>query len=185
MTNRLEKHQCHSSTTLTMTIMALLCFWIGLPVRDADAQQMQQISFKTPSGDSKYTQQVNIEVGDLPNHIIRIFEVHRIYPTNAPVINGLKLVEEWGRGAADYMDGNGNAYVYDEYVMENGDKFFARSVFVTQRTSGIINATQVGYITSGTGKLAGMHGIIRVSVNFDPKTGFNEIETKIEYTPGK
>jgi len=181
----LEKHQRHLSTTLTMTTMALLYFGIGLPARDADAQQKQQITSKTPSEDSKYTQQLNIEVGDLPNHIIRFFEVHRIYPTNAPLINGLKLVEEWGRGAADYIDGNGNAYVYDEYVMENGDKFFARSVFVTERTSGIINATQVGYITSGTGKLAGMHGIIRVSVNFDPKTGFNEIETKLEYTTGK
>jgi len=30
-----------------------------------------------------------------------------------------------------------------------------------------------------------MRGIIRVSVNFDPKTGFNEIETNIEYTTNK
>lgn len=156
-----------------------------MTARDADAKQKQQISFRTLSGDSKYTQQLNIETGDVPNHIVRIFEIHRIYTTNAPLINGLKLVEAWGRGAADYIDGNGNAYVYDEYVMENGDKFFARSVFVTQRTSGRLKATQVGHITSSTGKLAGMHGIIRVTVNFDPKTGFNEIETNIEYITDK
>jgi hypothetical protein len=113
------------------------------------------------------------------------FEVHRVYPINAPVIGGLKLVEEWGRDAADYVDGNGDAYVYDEYVMENGDRFFARSVFVTQRASGRLSATQLGRITSATGKLAGLHGIARVSVNFDPKTGFNEIETNTEYTIGK
>ena len=161
MPSHLGKHQSHLSIMRTMTVMALLCLGIALPAGHADAQQKQQISFKTPSENSKYTQQLNIEVGDLPKHIVRIFEIHRIYPGNGPLINGLKLVEEWGRGAADYLDGNGNAYVYDEYVMENGDRFFARSVFVTQRTSESINATQVGHITSGTGKLAGMHGIIQ------------------------
>ena len=178
-----EKYQSNASIVWTMTLIALLC--LGVSAQEAQAQQKQYISFKTPSKDSKYTQQVNIEVGDLQKHIVRIFEVHRIYPTDGPVIDGLKLVEEWGRGAADYIDGNGNAYVYDEYVMENGDKFFARSVFVTQRTSESINATQVGYITSGTGRLTGIRGIIRVTVNFEPKTGFNEIETDIEYTTDK
>jgi len=104
-----------------------------------NAQQRQQITFKTPSEDSKYTRQLNIEVGDLPNHIIRFFEVHRIYPTNAPLINGLKLVEEWGRGAADYIDGNGNAYVYDEYVMENGDKAPRRALRNKDRSSKVVS----------------------------------------------
>jgi len=185
MPSHLEKHPSFLSITWTMIVAALLCFGIGLPSGRAEAQQKQQISFKTPSEDSKYTQQLNIEVGDLPKHIVRIFEIHRVYAANGPLINGLKLVEEWGRGAADYIDGNGNAYVYDEYVMENGDRFFAKSVFVTQRTSDSINATQVGHITNGIGKFAGIRGIIRVSVNFDPKTGFNEIETNIEYTTSK
>jgi len=185
MPSHLQKHPTLLSITWTMTVAALLCFGICLSAGRAEAQQKQQISFRTPSEDSKYTQQLNMEVGDFPKHIIRMFEIHRIYPANGPVIDGLKLVEEWGRGAADYMDGNGNAYVYDEYVLENGDRFFAKSIFVTQRTSQSINATQVGHITSGTGKFAGMRGIIRVSVNFDPKTGFNEIETNIEYTTSK
>jgi len=181
MPSYLKNNGYYYPIKLAMIVIAQLCLGIGLPAGDAIAQQKQQVSFKTPSENSKYTQQLNLEVGDLPKHIIRLFEIHRIYPGNGPVIDGLKLVEEWGRGAADYLDGNGNAYVYDEYVMENGDRFFARSVFVTQRTSERISATQVGYITSATGKLAGMHGTIRVTVVFDPKTGFNEIETNIEY----
>jgi len=177
MPYHLQRYETYLFITRTIAVITPLCLGIGLPAGHAVAQQ---VSFKTPSENSKYTQQLNLEVGDEPKHIVRIFEIHRVYP-NSPVIDGLKLVEEWGRGAADYLNGNGNAYVYDEYVMENGDRFFARSVFVTERTAESIKATQVGYITSATGKLAGMHGIIRVTVNFDPKTGFNEIETNIEY----
>jgi hypothetical protein len=29
---------------------------------------------------SQFTQQQNIDVGDVPKHIMRVFEVHRIYP---------------------------------------------------------------------------------------------------------
>jgi hypothetical protein len=167
------------------TGIVMLCLGIGPPACAADAQQESEIVFSTPPEDSKYTQQLNIAVGDEADHIVRIFEIHRTYPASAPVINGLKLVEEWGRGAADYTDGNGDAFVYDEYLMENGDKFFTRSVFVAQRARGAFNATQVGHITGGTGTFAGMHGIVRVSVNFDPKTGFNETKTNIAYTIGR
>ena len=104
-------------TTLTLTTMALLFSAIALP---AVAQQKQQVSFKSPAANSKYVQQLNVDVGDAPNHILRIFEIHYTYPNNAPVINGLKLVEAWTRGTADYIDGNGPDPLYIVYVMENG-----------------------------------------------------------------
>src|SRR5262249_30536163 len=148
----------------------------------AVAQQKQQVSFKTPAENSKYTQQVNVDVGDVPNHIVRVFDLHRTYPNNPPVINGLKLVEEWDRGIADLTDGNGNATLYAVYMMENGDKFFARTVNVVQTSAGKLTATQVGSITGGTGKFATMQGIVRALTNFDPKSGFNENQITIEYT---
>jgi hypothetical protein len=172
------------TASLTLMTAAMLSFAVLLPV-DASAQQKQQVSYKTPAENSKYTQQLNVDVGDVPGHIVRIFEVHRTYPNNAPVINGLKLAEEWGRGIADYIDGNGSTTIYEEYVMDNGDKFFTRSALVAQNPSGRLTATQVGYITSGTGKFSGMHGIARAVVNFDPKTGFNESQTDLEYSIGK
>jgi hypothetical protein len=36
-----------------------------------------------------------ISLGDVPNHIVRVFEAHQIFLNNAPVINGLELVETW------------------------------------------------------------------------------------------
>jgi hypothetical protein len=171
--------------TLTLIITALLGLAVALPARDAFAQQKQHVSYKSPAENNKYVQQLNVDVGDVPNHIVRIFDVRRTYPTDAPVINGLKLVEETNRGVADIADGYGNGTLYGVYVMENGDKFFARNAVVIQTASGKFTTTQVGHITGGTGKLSGMQGIVRASVNFDPKTGFSEGQTDIEYSIAK
>jgi hypothetical protein len=158
----------------------------ALPAGNAVAQQKQQVSFKLSAENSKFTQQQNIDIGDVPNHIVRVYEVHRTYPNNAPVINGLKLVETWQRGIADLTDGNGNSIVYFVYVMENGDKLFVRGAAVLQSTSGKLTGTNVGHITGGTGKLAAIQGIVRFVTNFDLKAGGvpGDTQTEIEYSIG-
>jgi hypothetical protein len=168
-------------TTLALTTLACLSFAVVLPTGHAVAQEKQNVSFKATAENSKYTQQLNVDVGDEPNHIVRIFEIHHTYPNNAPMINGLKLVESWERAIGDRFDGNGDGTDYNVFVMENGDKFFARISLLVQSKSGKISATNVGRITGGTGKFAGMQGIVRGTANFDFKTGFNENQTDIEY----
>jgi len=164
--------------------MTLLCLSVALPAGNATAQEKQQISYKTSAENSKYTQQLNLDAKDLPNHVVRAFELHRI-PSSPPVISGLKLVEDWNWGLTDLVDGNGSATVYSVFTMENGDKFFARAALVIDSTAGKLTATQVGRITGGTGKLAGIQGITHVVTHFDIKSGFNEGQTDIEYSMGK
>lgn len=164
---------------------APLCLVIALTGSNAFAQQKQHVSFKTAAENGKFTQQLIIDVGDAPEHIVRAFEIHFTYRNNPPVINGLKLVETWGRGITDYIDGNGSATVYIVIAMENGDRLFARVTGVTSKTSERLAATQVGFITGGTGKLAGMQGVVRISANFDYKTGFAETQFDIDYSIGK
>jgi hypothetical protein len=65
------------------------------------------------------------------------------------------------------VDGNGPDPLYIVYVMENGDKFFARTDGVVQNASGKRTATQVGSITGGTGKFAAIHGIVRLVAIID------------------
>ena len=168
-------------TTLTLTTTALLCLAVALPAGNAVAQEKQRVSYKVSAENSKYTQQLNIAAEDLPNHIVRVYEVRRTFPNDAPIINGLKLVEEWNRGTADLADGNGTGTLVSVYVMENGDKFFDRRAVVAQNPSGGFTSTHVGHITGGTGKFAGMQGIVRASVNFDIKTSVTETQTDIEY----
>jgi hypothetical protein len=172
-------------TTFILSIMAALCLAVTLPAGNAVAQQKQQVSVKATADNSKLTQQQNVDVGDVPNHIVRAYEVHRTFPNNAPVINGIKLVEEWDRGITDLIDGNGSSTQYSAFVMEDGDKFFARVANVLQNALGKVSGTNAGYITGGTGKFATIQGIVRGSFNIDFKANIQESQINIEYTVGK
>jgi hypothetical protein len=152
---------------------------IGLTL-PAVAQQKQQLAFKIPAENAKFTQQLTVDVGDTPNHVVRVFEIRYTFP-NPPVINGLKLVEAWDRGFGDRIDGSGPATIYTVYVMENGDKVFIRNIGVVQNTAGKLTNTVVGNITGGTGKLTGIQGNTRSVANFNYNTGFVEPQIEIEY----
>ena len=168
-------------TTLSLAIIAL-SLTVVIPADHAVAQQKQQVSFKATPENTKYTQQHVMDVGDVPNHVVRMFEANRNYSSNSPVINGIKLTESWERGLSDLIEGNGTTNAYVVYVMENGDKFFARATSVIENNSGRLTATQVGRIIGGTGKLAGIEGKMRTVATFEIKSGFNESQTEIEYT---
>src|SRR5438132_12578951 len=165
-------------TTLILTSLGLFCLAVALP-GDALAQQMQRVSFKTSAINTKYTQQHALDVGDVPGHQVRVYELHRTFPIDVPVINGVKLVETWGRSISDYTDNNGPGITYTVYMMEGGDKFFTQGSLVSLSS---VNpdgtrkntATSVATITGGTGKFATIRGTIRAVTLFDPKTGVNE-----------
>jgi hypothetical protein len=173
--------------TLNLTTMLLLCLVAALPAGSAFAQQKQHVSYKTSAENTKYVQQLNVEVGDVPNHVVRVFEVHRTYSNNAPVINGLKLAEMWQRGIADIADGAGTTSSYYLFVMENGDKFFVRNAnVIAPAAAGKLAATGVGHITGGTGKLGTIQGIVRQVTTFDPVAGVpGDSQIDIEYSMGK
>src|ERR1700716_3722308 len=101
-------------TIFTLTT-ALLCL-AGVLAGDGLAQTKQKLVFKVDAANTKYTQQHIIHVGDVPGHQVRVFEVRRTYPTNPPVINGMKIVESWARGASDFTNSNGPAVIYHIFV---------------------------------------------------------------------
>jgi hypothetical protein len=166
----------------TLTTVVLL--FLGSNVL---AQQKQQVSFKVPAENTKLTVSQNVDVGDAHNHIVRLFDDHSVLPNNAPTINGLKLTEFFIRGTADIADGNGSTTGYFVFVLENGDKVFARYTSVVQSASSKITATTVGHITGGTGRLAGIQGVIRQVINIDPRPGGapGDAEYGIDYSIGK
>jgi hypothetical protein len=173
-------------TTITLATIALLSFAVALPTGDAAAQQKQRVSFKTSAENTKYTQQHVLDVGDVPGHQVRIYELHRTFPNNPPMINAVALKEQWTRAVSDYTDNSGPGTTYGVYVLVNGDQFFTRSALVAQNTgSGKLTATTAGYITGGTGKLAGLQGMVRTVNTADPKAGINEGQTEIEYSIGR
>ena len=62
-------------TTLTLRTMALLCLAVALQAGIAVAQLKQKVSFKVPAENAKYSQPFNINVGDAPDDIVRVYEI--------------------------------------------------------------------------------------------------------------
>ena len=169
------------TTKFTLSTITLMWLAVGLPTNNALAQQ--RLAFKVSAENTKYTQQHTIDVGDVSGHQVRLFEIHRTYPSNAPLINGMKIVESWTRGISDYTSNNGEGTTYGVYMLENGDKFFTRGSLVAVQSAGARNltATTVGPITGGTGKLGRINGMARTSTLANPKAGTNETTVDIEY----
>ncbi len=166
----------------TATAFILVCLAVGLPTKDALAQE--RLRFRVGAENTKYTQQHAIDVGDVAGHQVRVFEVKRVYPSDPPVINGMKMVESWTRGISDYTNNNGEATTYGVYVFDNGDKFFTRGSLVAMQGPEARNltATTVGPITGGTGAFARINGMARITTLADPKTGMNEAQIiEIDY----
>ena len=165
-----------------LSITAMTALGLSLATNGAFAQQKQKVSYKDAAANTKYTQQHLIDVGDVPGHQVRAYEIHRTYPADAPAINGVKLKETWVRGISEYTEDNGSNTSYIVYVLENGDKFFVRNMTLGQaNAAGKRATTGVGTITGGTGKFIGIQGMTRSSGTADPKAGVAENQTEIEY----
>lgn len=168
---KLKLATCGLATALTALAPAL-----------ALAQEKVRISFKSPAETTKYVQQHAIDVGDVPGHQVRLFEIVRTFPTNPPVIAGLKIVESRSRTFSDYTNNSGPATGYVAYTMENGDKFFVRTALVSLSTGGDkLATTNTGAIYGGTGKLLGIRGTYRATNVAEPKAGVNESQNEFEY----
>jgi len=169
----------------TIATLAAL-FTIGFVVTQASAQEKHKFSFVTPPGVSAYTQQYEIEVGDVPGHKVRIYEIRTKYTGEAPSYAGIKATDSWGRATSDYVDGTGRASGYGITVLENGDKIFSRSETLTH---GIVESdgsrkgtyTSVTTLTGGTGKFATIRGTLRTVGGGDYKTGLSGVKTEGEY----
>jgi len=174
-TTRLRNEIIQSAISCAVALM--IC---GAP--SAWAQEKQKISYKVGAENSKYTQRNTIDVGDESGHQLILFEIHRTFPSNAPVINGVKLKETWTRGYADYINSNGLSTNHTVYVLENGDKFYTMSSTMGQAdTAGKRTTIGVGQIRGGTGKFAAMKGVVRSNGVSDGKAGLNETQSEIEY----
>jgi hypothetical protein len=94
-------------SVFTLAVTVALGLVVAIPAGDASAQEKQRVSYKVSAENTKYTQRLFIDVGDAPGHQVRVYEVHRTFPSNPPLINGVKLVESWTRATSDYTDNDG------------------------------------------------------------------------------
>ncbi len=171
-------------------VTALLALVAGASAGTALAQAAQHAAYKVTAADTTYLQTHTIDVGDVPGHQLRIYEIQRQFPKNGPVIDGLHLVKQVDRAFSDYTDFKGPAVVYGVWEFDNGDKFYARGDQVTEskrNPDGSLFATshRISKITGGTGKFETMKGTLNALTTLDTKTGKNETQVDVDYTIGK
>lgn len=160
----------------------LFSWLLGVPYLFAG--EKCSLDFNTPGTNSVYTRQQSIEVGDIPGHEIRIFELKRIYPDSPPRISDVSIKEVWRHGFSDYTNATGSAWGYDKFIMENGDIIFLewQGTSVASGKEGL-HSHFVGVltITGGTGNFAGIKGILVEELNFSSELGYNESGIQGQY----
>jgi hypothetical protein len=115
-----------------------------------------------------------------------VYELHHTFPNDQPNCEGLKRVDQWGRGYSDYIDRNGRSWGYSVTVFENGDKIFGEFSGTSQTivaADGSKKSTFSGVVvyTGGTGRYQGVRGLERDSNQFDPEKNFNQAQSEAEY----
>ena len=173
--------------TVTQIVIALLA--VSLSVGSVVAQTKQQVSIKIPLQDLKFGVHQSIEVGDAPNHIVRVFELSlRRARQQRAADQRDQLKEVWQRGTADIADGVGTTSSYFSYHMENGDKFFVRErgYYSARSGGGRLPRSGLDTFSAARGNFKSIKGTTRNATTFDPKAGVaDDAELDIEYAMGK
>ena len=155
----------------------------------ASAQQRHPIEDKPDWSTGTYTQQLAIDVGDVPGHKVRTLELHYVYNEQSQLaVSGVKVKEAWSRGYSDYTDGKGKSWGYALWLLEDGNKVFMEYTGTTlaePTATGSVKGSYHGVsrLTGGTGKYSRIRGTIAEANQFDndPKSGYNSVESRGEY----
>ncbi len=153
------------------------------------AQQRFPLKTSSPGSETTYTQQHVVEVGDGPNHQVRIYEIRRRNTTDPMTLRGVKVTESWARGISDYADYSGPTYGYIVYQLENGDRVLARYAGTVQSLHRADGTREYIYhgnttITGGTGEFQKIRGYLRDFSKGTSKAGkalSNEVSGEGEY----
>jgi hypothetical protein len=166
----------------------LICLMVISRVAGAQERYPIETAGEGQTG-SKYTQQLAIDVADVPGHQVRVVELMRTYSDETKLrIMGTPVKEAWLRGLTDYVSGSGPARGYTVWVLADGERIFLQWDSVSQSeptASGSRRGSSeaVTRITGGTGKYKGIRGLMRDTVQFDtdPQKGYSKGSTKGEY----
>lgn len=171
-------------TSLVAGITAL-----GFVLSTASAQQKYPIAMSVDASETTYTQQLAIEVGDRPNHQVRIYEIRRRHESAPMQFRGIKVTESWARGTSDYADYSGQTAGYGVYHLESGDRILARYAGTVQSVNHPDGTREYVYhgvttFTGGTGAFRNIRGQMRDITRGTSKAGkslSNEVTGEGEY----
>lgn len=132
------------------------------------AQQKYSVSYTAPPAASRYTEEHAIDVGDIPGHQVRVFELHYDDSMTGVAFAGVKGKETWTRGTSDFINGNGVANNYNVRVMEDGSRIISKQSVLAQAGTNaegakVLKFSAVETLLGGTGKFSRIRGTIRTT----------------------
>ena len=170
-------------------MVAAVCVVAALSPCTIWAQQKHPVSISSDGAKTRFIQQLAIDVDDNAGHQVRVFENHRIYAADRQAtVAGERIVESFGRGLSDYIDGIGPVSGYITLVTDKGNKIFLEfsgSSETRPTDTGSKRGTYNGTarFVGGTGSFSNIRGYLVDSTKYDtdPKTGYNVGDFNGEY----
>ena len=145
------------------------------------AQQRYTIT-QSPNATSQFTQEHVIEVGDVPGHKLRVYEVRNEYPQNDLAFGGVAVKEMLSHGVSDSVNGSGSFTAYNVFTLVDGNKVFVRLTGTTQSDgAGGNRSIAVENFVGGTGKFKGMRGQMRTTLQRAPGADTLNVQVSGEY----
>jgi hypothetical protein len=178
-----------SGTLAKLASITLLAAALALAATSALAQEKFKYSFQNPPEIvSTYKEAHNIDVGDVPGHVLRLSALQLVYPATgpAPMYSGVRVKESNTVLKSDLQDGNGAASGYTITTLVTGDKVFLETSLIVQTAPGELGkpttrVTQTYVIAGGTGKFKNIRGVLRASSVTDFKTATRGAVSEGEY----
>lgn len=169
-------------STRYLTILLVFAGILGLSIgREAVAQQKYTIT-EPANAISRFTQEHTIEVGDVPGHELRVYQVQNEYPQNDLTFAGVAVKQMLSNGVSDLVNGSGAFTAYNVFTMADGNKVFVRVTGTTQSDSaGGRRSTSVESFVGGTGKFKSIRGQMRNTIQRPPGAGSLTVHVSGEY----
>ena len=144
------------------------------------------LAYRLDAGATRYVRQYRVEVGDVPRHELRVFDLTRKFTRGTPMIDGVRLTESQERGVADLVDQDGSESAYVIYVLEDGNRVFGRysgTVRTRRWPDGSRHYDVRGTIelTGGTGRFEAIRGSMTVWQALDAGADSSQGDARGEY----
>ncbi len=169
----------------TSRLIALFVASIGAAAmciaNQASAQQKYTITGGS-GAPGRYVNEHAIEVGDVPGHRVRVYEIHHDYPQHDLAYAGVAVKELISRCMSDYINGSGPNTCYNVFTLEDGNKVFSRLTGTAQSDSAAgTKSVFIENFEGGTGKFKGIRGQVRGNTERAPGTTSLKVEVNGEY----
>jgi hypothetical protein len=113
-------------TMLIRSLMIVPVLAIGLAM-PAAAQEKQTFSISKGTGDTRYTQEHMIDVGDVPGHQVRIYEIAVTYKKDELAFDGVSVKEGWSRSMLTIPTGVDISQAITPMCLKTGIKYLPRA----------------------------------------------------------